>query len=144
MATTQCKEMMRVRGGFFNQKVQCKAKATCDDGYCGRHSPAKRKVRGDAREEKILEKYRSAAEAREAKRQAEINVAVKAETAELRIQSDELLAALDDLVAMTDEPPEPSCSCHISPPCNDCVEYSGIRSALAAAKKAIAKAKVSA
>lgn len=23
--------------------------------------------------------------------------------------------------------PDPNCSCHISPPCSDCVEYGGIR-----------------
>ena len=33
--------------------------------------------------------------------------------------------------------PEGSCSCHISPPCNDCVEYSSIREAIAAGRAAL-------
>ncbi len=52
------------------------------------------------------------------------------ERAKFRSQRDKLLAALSELIEVTDEPPESNCSCHISPPCNDCVEYSGIRRAL--------------
>lgn len=33
--------------------------------------------------------------------------------------------SLDELL----EAPDPNCSCHISPPCNDCVDYGAIRQA---------------
>ncbi|MBP6421584.1 MAG: hypothetical protein KA271_01695 [Propionivibrio sp.] len=59
------------------------------------------------------------------------------ERAKFRSQRDKLLAALSELIEVTDEPPESNCSCHISPPCNDCVEYSGIRRALECARAAI-------
>ena len=44
-------------------------------------------------------------------------------TAEVARKDEALWAALGELYA-----PEASCSCHISPPCGDCVEYSSIRS----------------
>ena len=44
-------------------------------------------------------------------------------TAEVARKDEALRAALGELYA-----PEASCSCHISPPCGDCVEYSSIRS----------------
>lgn len=37
--------------------------------------------------------------------------------------------------------PDPECRCHLSPPCNDCVEHSGTRQALADAHEAIAALK---
>ena len=55
-------------------------------------------------------------------------------------QRDELLAALELFMERVDEPPEANCSCHISPPCNDCVENWGLREAFSDAKEAIAKA----
>lgn len=55
-------------------------------------------------------------------------------------QRDKLLAALELFMERVDEPPESNCSCHISPPCNDCVEYSGLREAFSDAHDAIAKA----
>lgn len=56
-------------------------------------------------------------------------------------QRDELLEALVGLSEVIDEPPERNCSCNISPPCNDCVEYSGVRDALNVARSAIASVK---
>ena len=44
-------------------------------------------------------------------------------TAEVARKDEALWAALGELYA-----PEANCSCHISPPCSDCVEYSSIRS----------------
>jgi hypothetical protein len=49
----------------------------------------------------------------------------------------ELLASLEQLTNLIDEPPEKNCSCHLSPPCCDCVDYSGLREAFADAKDAI-------
>jgi len=36
-------------------------------------------------------------------------------------------------------PPEPNCSCFISPPCNDCVEYAGEREIRAGLQEALSK-----
>lgn len=47
-----------------------------------------------------------------------------------------LSRALSDFIENTDVP-ERNCSCHISPPCNDCVEYAGIRELIAGAKAAL-------
>ena len=58
----------------------------------------------------------------------------------LRIERDKLLAALELFMERVDEPPKSNCSCHLSPPCNDCVEYSGLREAFSDAHDAIAKA----
>ena len=53
----------------------------------------------------------------------------------------------EQLLEVTPEPPNANCSCHISPPCNDCVDYSAerearkeLQSALDAWKSAIAAA----
>jgi len=54
-------------------------------------------------------------------------------------QRNELLTMLEEFVANT-EVPERNCSCHISPPCNDCVEYGHMRQLLLEARAAIAKA----
>lgn len=58
----------------------------------------------------------------------------------LRKARDKLLAALELFMERVDEPPESNCSCHLFPPCNDCVEYSGLREAFSDAHDAIAKA----
>lgn len=50
-----------------------------------------------------------------------------------------LEACLGELYA-----PEAGCSCHISPPCNDCVDYASIRDAIDLALAALAKAKAGA
>lgn len=51
-----------------------------------------------------------------------------------------LLAALHLFLERVEEPPEPRCSCHLSPPCNDCIDYGGLREAFECANAAIAKA----
>ena len=35
----------------------------------------------------------------------------------------------DRLEELLGDPPNANCSCHISPPCNDCVEWAAIREA---------------
>jgi hypothetical protein len=50
-----------------------------------------------------------------------------------------LLSALQELVNCVDAP-DSNCSCHISPPCSDCVNYGGVRAALKDAAAAIAAA----
>jgi hypothetical protein len=56
-------------------------------------------------------------------------------TAELRA---ELIYTIESLIEMN-YAPESNCSCHISPPCNDCVEYSRAREVNEHAKSAITK-----
>jgi hypothetical protein len=45
-----------------------------------------------------------------------------------------LTTTIQDLVDTVVEPPSPNCSCHKNPPCGDCVEYGGLREALANAR----------
>lgn len=47
------------------------------------------------------------------------------------------LEAIKDLLDQTETPPDKNCSCHIAPPCSDCVDYSGVRYAIEQANKAI-------
>lgn len=56
-------------------------------------------------------------------------------------QRDDLRWALEQLLETMELPPERNCSCHISPTCNDCVDYSGVREAIEYAGKLIAEAK---
>ena len=63
-----------------------------------------------------------------------------AELRRLHALNNTLLYALEHLLNMTGEPPDRNCSCHISPPCNDCVDYSGWRDAFEFASSVIAKA----
>lgn len=39
----------------------------------------------------------------------------------------EVMGLLEELLNNTDEPPPANCSCHIAPPCNDCVDNSSAR-----------------
>lgn len=48
-----------------------------------------------------------------------------------------LEAALGLFLERCEEPPDRNCSCHIAPPCGDCVEYSGLREAFADAREAL-------
>lgn len=50
-----------------------------------------------------------------------------------------LVTRLRDLVD-DDSTPEPNCSCHISPPCNDCIENAHRRELIEAAKRTLAQA----
>ena len=46
--------------------------------------------------------------------------------------------ALSEGVEYVEEPPEKNCSCHLSPPCNDCVDHSAVREFFMDARKALA------
>ncbi len=59
------------------------------------------------------------------------------ENATLRARVKELGNILRDMLDNVDEPPEANCSCHRSPPCNDCVDYSCAREAFASARAAL-------
>lgn len=56
----------------------------------------------------------------------------------LRSQLDRVTWALEHLLERGIAPPDRNCSCHISPPCNDCVEWSGLREAVEHAESALA------
>lgn len=60
--------------------------------------------------------------------------------AELNAAGSQMLAALRLVADNIDRPPERNCSCHIAPPCSDCVDYGGLRKMFAAIDAAIAKA----
>ena len=66
-----------------------------------------------------------------------------AEREALIAQRDALLGALQDFVD-NDDTPERNCSCHLSPPCQDCVDFGGRREMLSNARNVIAKAEGSA
>ena len=44
---------------------------------------------------------------------------------------------LRDLLEMTPEPPEKNCSCHLAPPCSDCVDWSGLRELIEQAERVL-------
>ena len=52
---------------------------------------------------------------------------------------DELVAALRSLDEVVDDAPEANCSCHVAPPCSDCVENSSLREAKALVRAVLAK-----
>lgn len=64
-----------------------------------------------------------------------------ASAATYRQQRDELLAALELMLERISEPPEANCSCHLSPPCADCMDFGGEREAFDEARAAIARVK---
>jgi hypothetical protein len=49
-----------------------------------------------------------------------------------------LAIAADHLLDCMHAPPDPNCSCHISPPCNDCVDHAYVRDAIQGVKDALA------
>lgn len=55
------------------------------------------------------------------------------EFATIETKAARLASALKDFVD-NDATPEPNCSCHISPPCSDCVEFAGMREIVKNAK----------
>lgn len=59
---------------------------------------------------------------------------------DLEQHRDKLLEALKEVIERMDQPPERNCSCHLSPPCNDCVDYGGIRESIKYANAAIEEA----
>jgi hypothetical protein len=62
---------------------------------------------------------------------------LSAENEALRSQNKRMGAALDLFLERMDEPPAANCSCHISPPCNDCMDYAGLREAFEDARNAL-------
>ena len=46
--------------------------------------------------------------------------------------------ALSEGVEYVEEPPERNCTCHLAPPCNDCVDHSEVREFFIDARKALA------
>lgn len=71
-------------------------------------------------------------------RKGEIQAEIARMQAELRRQLDRVTWALEHLLERGIAPPDRNCSCHISPPCNDCVEWSGLREAVEHAESALA------
>jgi hypothetical protein len=63
---------------------------------------------------------------------------LNAELGRVSEQRDVLLAALQEMLEMSEEPPEKNCSCHPHLPCNDCMDHSGLRYAFKQARAAIA------
>lgn len=63
------------------------------------------------------------------------------ENAKLIAAAPDLLVALEEMLEMSDTPPERNCSCHINGPCSDCVEHSALRHARALAEDALSKAR---
>jgi len=51
--------------------------------------------------------------------------------------TNQLAAALQLLLERNDHPPKRNCSCHITPPCGDCVEWGGLREAIEEAEAAL-------
>lgn len=47
-----------------------------------------------------------------------------------------ILSAIELALMNIEEPPPPNCSCHIAPPCSDCVDHNSAREALKALRKA--------
>lgn len=52
-----------------------------------------------------------------------------------------LLAALEALLDVTEAPPAANCTCHIAPPCGDCMDHSLAREVIAEARTAIRAAR---
>jgi hypothetical protein len=72
------------------------------------------------------------------------NKVLRDESRELRIENTALgtLArqlgnALDEVLCLIETPP-PNCSCHLSPPCSDCVDYGWSREVAAVGRRILA------
>lgn len=50
---------------------------------------------------------------------------------------DKAAASIEDLIQFVGPVPEKNCSCHISPPCDDCVAYTQLRTVLDTAKETL-------
>lgn len=62
------------------------------------------------------------------------DIRIKKQSAALKLAS----LALSEGVEYVEEPPEKNCTCHLSPPCNDCVDHSAVREFFVDARKALA------
>lgn len=51
--------------------------------------------------------------------------------------ANKLSAAIQLLLDNTGHPPKANCSCHLSPPCNDCTDWGGLREAISDANEAL-------
>lgn len=69
-----------------------------------------------------------------------VGTAEEKHDAVLMAEAPKLLEALESLLEMTGEPPDWNCTCHLTPPCIDCVDYSGWRNAFKFATSVLAKA----
>lgn len=69
-----------------------------------------------------------------AEREATLLGKVERQSAALKLAKD----ALSEGVEYVEEPPEKTCSCHLAPPCNDCVDHSAVREFFIDARKALA------
>lgn len=49
---------------------------------------------------------------------------------EYKADANTFVEYIEDLLEFIDEPPDKNCSCHIRPPCSDCVEHSKLRELL--------------
>ena len=59
-------------------------------------------------------------------------------TAEARVRElEDRLRFLIENVQESLAIPDPACSCHVAPPCGDCVEWAGMRTALDDARKTL-------
>ena len=65
--------------------------------------------------------------------QEQVQIGTK-QSAALKLARD----ALSEGVEYVDEPPERNCTCHLAPPCNDCVDHSAVREFFIDARKALA------
>ena len=68
-----------------------------------------------------------------AEREATLLGKVERQSAALKLAS----LALSEGVEYVEEPPEKNCTCHLSPPCNDCVDHSAVREFFIDARKAL-------
>lgn len=55
----------------------------------------------------------------------------------LQLTHNNLAAAVQLLLDEVPAPPDPNCSCHLAPPCGDCVEWGGLRGAIADTRAAL-------
>lgn len=62
-----------------------------------------------------------------------------AEIDRLKRERDSMWAALETFMESAEEPPPSNCSCHISAPCSDCYNYSGLREAFSLARATLAQ-----
>ena len=66
-------------------------------------------------------------------------IASEAQLSRVTAERDEAVGLTQELYEDFAPPPSPGCSCHISPPCNDCVEHSYTRELLENARAFLAR-----